>query len=34
MIIALVSAVRFAFLYERNRAASLPTARVLQREAS
>ncbi|MBA2540183.1 MAG: hypothetical protein H0V17_11150 [Deltaproteobacteria bacterium] len=29
MIIALVSAVRFAFLYERNRAAALPAARAL-----
>jgi hypothetical protein len=29
MIIALVSAVRFAFLYERNRAAALPVARAL-----
>ena len=28
MIIALVSAVRFAFLYERNRATALPTARL------
>ena len=29
MIIALVSAVRFAFLYERNRASALPAARAL-----